>query len=103
MQRRDAAAELRSGVDDGADGPFAQPLDRRQPETDALASLDREIQLALVDVGRQHGDATVAAFAQVHRELVGVLRLDGQQRRGKMPRVVGLEISGLVGKEGVRR
>src|SRR6185436_7261692 len=51
MQRRDPAAERRSRLEDRVDGPFAEPLDRREPEPDAAPGLHREVELALVDVG----------------------------------------------------
>ena len=101
MQRRDAAAELRARVDDRLDRALAEALDRGQPEPDSMARLDGEMQLALVDVRRQHGNRAIAALGEIHGELVGVLRLDGQERGGKVPRVVRLEICGLVGEEGV--
>ena len=63
----------------------------------------REPQLALVDVRRQHRDAAVAALAEVQRELVGVLRLDRQQRRREVPRVVRLQVRRLIREERVRR
>ena len=62
VQRRNPPAELRARRDDRVDRALAEPLDRRQPEPDALARLHREVQLALVDVGRQHRDAALAAL-----------------------------------------
>ena len=84
------------------DRVLADVLHRGEAEAHALRR-HREPQLALVDVGRQHRDAAVAALAEVQRQLVGVLRLDGQQRRGEVPRVVRLQVRRLVGQVRVRR
>src|SRR6185503_7121700 len=85
VQRSNPPAQLLARRDDRGDGALTEALDCRQPESHALAVLDREIQLALVDVGRQHRDAALARLGQVDRQLVGVLRLDGEERRGEMP------------------
>ena len=74
-------------LEDRLDGALAEALDGGQAEAHALRH-DREVLLALVDVGRQHGDAPVAALGDVERQLVGVRRLDGQQRRHEVTRVV---------------
>ena len=81
---------------------FAEAFDRGQSEPDTLSRVDREVQLALVDVWRKDGDAAVAGLSQVDRELVRVLRFDRQQRRSEVPRVIRLEKRGLVREEGVR-
>ena len=52
--------------------------------------------------GGQDGHAEVATLAEVLRQLVGVLGLDGQQRRHEVARVVGLEVAGLVREQRVR-
>ncbi len=85
------------------DRALADVLDRGEPEPDAALGLDGERQLTLVDVGRQHRNAAIAALAEVERQLVGVLRLDRQQRRREMPRVVRLQVRGLVREERVGR
>ena len=102
MQRADPAL-LRAHGEQRLDRPFSDVLDRGQAEADALLALDGEVQLAFVDVRRQHGDAAVAALTQVHRELVGVLRLDGEKGRGKMPRIVRLEVRGAICEQRVCR
>src|SRR5216117_893102 len=102
MERGDAAAQLRTRGEDRIDGALAEPFDRREAEPDARAALDGEIQLALVDVRRQYRNAALARLGEIHRELVGVLRLDREERRGKVPRIVRLEIRGLIGEERVR-
>ena len=99
MQRRDASAQLRAREEDRIDRSLAESLDRREAEADTLAPLDREIQLALIDVRRQHRDAALARLGEIHRELLGVLRFNREQRRGKVPRIVRLEIGGLIREE----
>ncbi len=96
------AAELLAHVEHRQDRAFADVLDRAQAEADALV-LDGEGELAGVDVGRQDRHAEIAALAEIHRQLVGVGRFDGQQRRHEVPREVRLEIAGLVGDPGVGR
>ena len=84
VQRGDAPG-VPAHLEDGVDGAVAEALDRGQAEAHALGH-HREVQLALVDVRRQHGDAALAALADVERQLVGVGRLDGQQRRREVAR-----------------
>src|SRR6185436_2113015 len=76
VERGDTPFELHARVDEGVNGRLAEALERREPEPDAFAFLNGEMQLAFVDIRRQHGDATIAALGQIHRELVGVLRFD---------------------------
>ena len=90
----------RAHVDDAVDRAFAEALDRGQAEAHALRH-HREVELALVDVGRQHRDAALARFADVDRQLVGVGRFDRQQRGGEVPRVVRLQVRRLVGEKRV--
>src|SRR6185295_65394 len=73
LEGRDPPAELCAGVEDRPDGAFTQALDGREAETNAASLLDREVQLTLVEIWRQHGNPALAAFPEVHRELVGVL------------------------------
>ncbi len=101
VQRVDAAELLAHG-ENRLDGAFADVLHGAQPEAHAVLR-DRERQLAAVDVGLQDGNAELAALAEVHRELVGVRRFDGQQRRHEVPRKVGLQVRGLVGHPRVGR
>ena len=101
-EQRIDAAELLAHVEHRQDRPLADVLHRAQAEADALL-LDGEGQLARVDVGRQDRNAEIAALAEIHRQLVGVGRFDGQQRRHEVPREVRLEIAGLVGDPGVGR
>ncbi len=96
------AAQAGADLEDGLNGALAKALDGGQTEAHAFGH-DGEVPLALVDVGRQHGDTPVAALGDVERQLVGVGRFDGQQRRGEVPRVVGLEVGRLVGEERVGR
>ena len=81
---------------------LAHVLDGAETETHAVVD-DRERQLAGVDVGRQDRHAELAALAEIHRQLVGVRRLDRQQRRDEVPRVVGLEIRRLIREQRVGR
>src|SRR5688572_21011406 len=69
MQRGNAAGPF-ADLDDGADGAVAETLDRREAEPHAFRH-HRKVQLAFVDVGRQHRDAALARFADI----------DGQLRR----------------------
>ena len=102
-RQRANAALLFSHGQQGLDRAFADVLDGSQAEPDAPLWLHGEAQLALVDIRRQHRDAAVAALAEVQRELVGILRLDRQQRRGEMPRIVRLEVRRLIREKRVRR
>ena len=77
---------------------FTAPRPKRTPSGSTMNG-----QLARVDVGRQDRDAELAALAEVHRQLVGVLRLDREQRRHEVPRVVRLEIRRLVREQRVGR
>ena len=79
LQRRDRALRAADGQQ-RLDRALADVLDGRQAETDARRG-HREAQLALVDVGRQDGNAAVAAFTEIQRELVGVLRLRSSAAR----------------------
>src|SRR5262249_52818164 len=74
--------------------------DRGQSKSDATGGYG-EPELALVDVRRKDWNAALATFAEVQRQLVGVLRFNRQQGRGKVPWVVRLEISRLVGQDRV--
>src|SRR6476659_2964100 len=101
MQRWNAPAKLCPRRENGIDCTLAETFDRRQAKPYAPASLDGEVELTLVDIRRQHRDAAFACFGEIHRQLVGVLRLDGEQRRRKMPRVIRFEVRGLVRQEGI--
>ena len=83
--------------------PSPRPLIAVSPNrTPRPGSTEKCSWLSLMS-GGSTGIAAIAALGQVHRELVGVLRLDRQQRRGEVPRVVRLEIRGLIGQERVGR
>ena len=71
VEGRLEAAGLLPGFDELLDGRLPDALDRGQAEADVL-SLDRETELALVDVGRQDLDADLVALADVLDDL-GVL------------------------------
>ena len=55
----------------------------------------------LVDVRRQHLDLVLAAFVDILDHLVGVVHVAGEQGGHELGRVVGLEVGGLVGDQGV--
>src|SRR3954471_7794697 len=57
VERPDPTSELCARREDGIDRTLPETFDCGEAETDALAVLDREIQLAFVDVRRQHRDA----------------------------------------------
>ena len=101
MQRCDASARG-AHAENRRDSTFAHISDRRQPEAHALGR-HRERELALVNVGRQHRNAALARLGEIHRQLVGVLRLDRQQRGSKVPRVIRFQVRRLIGKQRVRR
>src|SRR5438128_1238356 len=101
MKRGDAAAQLRPRRDDRVDGTLTKALDRGETKPHAFAELDREIELTLVDVGREQRNPSIARFAKIEREFVSVLRFDREERRGEMPRVVRLQIGGLIREQGI--
>src|SRR5436305_2090026 len=84
-----SAAERRADTHQRFDRAFADVLDRGQTKTNAFGRLHGKPELALVEVWRQDWNAAFAAFTQIKRQLVGVLRLDGQKRRCEMPRIIG--------------
>src|SRR5262245_20268663 len=96
MKRGNSAAQPSTRVEDRVDGALTEAFDGCQAKANTLPWFNREVQLALVDVGRQHRDAAIAALGQIHREFVGVLRFDGQESRGKVPGVVGFQVRRLV-------
>ena len=99
--RLEAAGPL-PGRDELLDGRLADALDRGQAEAD-VAALDREAEVARVDVGRQDLDAHLVALADVLDDLGRrpALGFRGQQGGHEVDRVVGLEVGRLVGQEGV--
>jgi hypothetical protein len=58
MDRRDRAGPF-ADLDDRVNRAFAEAFDRRQSEPHPFGH-DGEMQLALIDVRRQHGDAALA-------------------------------------------
>ena len=90
------------GLQDRLDGAFAHVLHTRQPEADALAH-HREVLGRLVDGGRERLDSLGVGMSDVARELVVVGCLGGQQRGKILPRMVGLQIRGLVRDQRVGR
>ncbi len=101
VERIDAAALLANG-EHRQHRALPHVLDGAQTETHAIVD-DRERQLAGVDVGRQDRHAELAALAEIHRQLFGVGRLDGQERGDEVPRVVGLEPRRLIRQQRVGR
>ena len=102
VQRIDPSELLADGQN-RQDRPFADVLDRAQPEAHALLGSTVKASSLAVDVRRQDRHAELAALPEIHRELVGVRRFDRQQRRHEVPRVVRLQIRRLVGDPGVGR
>ena len=78
--QRPELAALVAGRDDRLDGALADVLDRQQPEPDGVA-LDRELELAAVDVRRQDLDAHPAALGDGGRDLLLVRPEGGQDAR----------------------
>jgi hypothetical protein len=101
-ERVDPAAQRLAGLENRPNRPFPRALDRAQAETHALR-LDDEREFAGVDVRRQHRHAELAGLGQVQRDLVGILRLDREQRGHEMAWIVGLEVGRLVREERVGR
>ena len=80
--------------------PCADVLDRQQAEPDRIA-LDRELEVAAVDVGRQDLDAHPPALGDRGRDLLLVRAERGQHGGHVVDRVVGLHVGGLVGDQPV--
>ena len=101
VSERNVAA-LVARRDDRFDGALADVLDRQQAEPDGVA-LDGELEVALVDVGRQDVDPHPAALGDGRRDLL-LVRAEGGQHRGHVvDRVVRLHVRGLVGDQPVAR
>ena len=95
-------ALLAAGGDDGVDDVGADVADRAEPEADVVA--DRgEVAHRLVDVGRQHRDAHLAALGEVDRRLVLVVADAGEHRGHVLGGVVGLEVGRPVRHDAVGR
>ena len=101
VSERNVAA-LVARRDDRFDGALADVLDRQQAEPDRVA-LDRELEVALVDVGRQDLDPHPAALGDGGRDLLLVRAEGGQDRGHVVDRVVRLHVGGLVGDQAVAR
>ena len=85
---------------------LAHVLDRGQPEADGVADVaanDREVDVRLVHVRRQHLDPHGAALADVAHHAVGVRALRGEERGHEVRGMVRLQVRGLVGQPRVGR
>ena len=98
-QRAERAA-LVPRRDDRLDRALADVLDGQQAEPDRLA-VDRELEVARVDVRRQDRDAQPPALGDRRRDLLLVRAEGGEDARHVLDRVVRLEVGGLVGDEPV--
>ncbi len=83
-------------LDDAAHRAFADALDRRKTEANAIPD-HRKVDQRLVDVGRQHRDAHLLGFVDVLDQLIGLVFDRGHQRRQVLQRMIGFEIRGLIG------
>ena len=81
--------------DDRFDRALTDVLHREQPEPDGR-TLDGELNVALVDVGRQDLDPHSAALRDRSGDLLLVRAEGGQDRGHVLDRVVRLQIGGLV-------
>ena len=88
------------GLQYGGDGIGPDVFDGSQAEANLRPGW-REVQVADVDVGRKDLYAQVPAFVDVFHYLVAVVDLAGQQSRHEADRIVGLQVSGLVGQDRV--
>ena len=95
----EGAAPLPLGGELVDDAP-AQPLDSQQAEADGVA-LAPEPGHAVVDVGRQDGDAPLPALAQVFQQLAGVFQHRCEQRCHVGLGVVAFQVGGLVADQGI--
>ena len=102
VQRRDARRCVRATSMIAWMAPSPRPLIAVRPKRTPSGTTEKCSWLSLMS-GGSTGDAALARLGDVDRELVGVLRFDRQQRRREVPRVVRLEIRGLVGEERVGR
>jgi hypothetical protein len=96
---RNVAAFLARG-DDRLDRALADVLDGQQAEADGVA-LDREVEPAGVDVGRQDLDAQAPALGDGRGDLLGVVAEGGQHAGHVLDGVVRLEVGRLVGDQPV--
>ena len=110
LRQVDAFAEIVDGCrtvrpltrarNDGFYCALTDILHGAQPEPDRFAG-GREVQIALIDVGRKHRNAHLPALVDVLHDLVHVARLRGEQGRHELDRVVRLQIRRDVGEIGV--
>ncbi|CKO51440.1 Uncharacterised protein [Mycobacterium tuberculosis] len=89
-----------AGLEQRAHDISANVAHRAQPVADVLA--DRcEVQARFVDVGREHGDAELAAVGQINRGLVFIVADRRQQTGHVLGGIVGLEVGRPVGHHAV--
>ncbi len=91
-----------AGGEDGIDGVAAYVLDGGEAETNSCGA-GGEVGAGNLHVGRLDGDAHFAALLDVLDHVFGLGNFRAQQRRHELYRVVGLEIGGVVGQQGVGR
>ena len=91
-------------VQDGAEEGLAHILQREQSVTDVPATPrfgDVEVHLTFVDVGGQHLDAVLAALGGILRHLGLITQHRGEQGGKVRPGVMGLQVGGTVGDQGI--
>ena len=92
-----------AAVDDGLDRPLAYAAHRPEPKPDGALRVHAEFEKRFVHVRAEDRDAPVAAFLHEQRDLLDVVHVVGQHRRHVFGRVIGLQVSGLVGHPRVTR
>src|SRR5690606_12009595 len=87
-------------LDDLERGAFADALDAGEAEADFFADGGEGV-AGFVDVGAEHGDAHGLGLGDEVGDLFGVAALGGEHGGHGLHRVVGFQIRGLVGDDGV--
>ena len=88
-------------VDDILHGRLAHAFDSGQTETDIAPLVDREANLAVIDIGPQHREAHPLALVHEEADLLDVRQVAAQQRGHELGRIVGLQIGRLIGNVSV--
>src|SRR3546814_11081793 len=68
-----------------------------------IQRLDAEVRLGAVDVRRQQRNAEALQLLAEHVQLVGVAHVVGHRRGEELDRIVGLQVGGMVGDQGIAR
>ena len=92
-------ATLSSGGNNIFYRAFTQPLNRTQAIEHSTLNIDTEVELTVVDIGRQQVQTHGAAFINKGHHLVGLIHIRGNSRGHKFSGIMGLQPAGLIGDQ----